>query len=387
MSFSSLASALSLFLVVTSVSAGETSWQGTNPTWSTDSNWSTGSSPPKKPESGAVYPGDASIQKVDLAGPTGRLMVGARFDFKAGGSGYTFSGTEGSVAGFIIRAGGKFNGIINNDDSPQTFNVPIKLTSNAGMPGSAAAMIFNAASGDLVFNGNNNAEVAPWTINLNGASALTFKTATGKTISVGLKGPGQIVNTNGGSSSGLTKVGPGKLVLGGTEPNTFVGKNTIEEGTVTAGKANAFGSGNALKVTGTATFDTGGFNQNIGALELQGNLTIDMGNAGMVSFADCKNIDWGGAALLITGYAPGSSVLQFGRDATGLTPAQLDSIIFTEIGNSHGQIDSKGHVTPLIGSGGAAPAITAVTPTHKPAAPKPTGQQGKAPAVGDYPAY
>jgi len=40
----------------------------------------------------------------------------------------TFNGTAGTVSGFFLRAGGPVNGIINNDDNAQTFNVPIKLT-------------------------------------------------------------------------------------------------------------------------------------------------------------------------------------------------------------------------------------------------------------------
>src|SRR5688572_26035060 len=150
----------------------QTTWQGTTATWSTAANWSAGS-PATGPQL-AIYPGNATIQTLDLAGATGRVSLGQQFDFFAGGIGYTFNGTAGSVVGFFPRAGGAVNGIINNDDSTQTYNVPIKLTSNSGIAGAGAAMIWNAAAGNMVFNGNNNAPAAPWTINLNGASALTI---------------------------------------------------------------------------------------------------------------------------------------------------------------------------------------------------------------------
>src|SRR5262249_35357777 len=140
------------------------------------------------------YPGAATLQKtINLAGGTGRVSIGQQFDFVAGGVGYTFTGTAGSVAGFFTRSGGAVNGIVNNDDSTQTFNVPIKLTSNSGIAGPGAAMTWNAAAGDMVFNANNNAPAALWTINLNGASALTIDGSFN--ITIGSSGPGQILNT------------------------------------------------------------------------------------------------------------------------------------------------------------------------------------------------
>ena len=170
----------------------DTSWQGANATWSTAGNWSAGS-PATGPQL-AIYPGNATIQTLDLAGGTGRVSIGARFDLFTGGSGFTFNGTAGAVAGFFLRAGGSVNGIVNNDDNTQTFNVPIKLTSNTGVAGPGAAMTFNAAAGHMVFNGNTSSPFAPWTINLNGASALTFDGSYN--ITVGSSGPGAIVNTN-----------------------------------------------------------------------------------------------------------------------------------------------------------------------------------------------
>jgi len=108
-------------------------------------------------------------------------------------------------------------------------------------------MTWNAAAGNLVFNGNNAAPATPWTINLNGASALTIDGAYN--ISVGTSGPGQIVNTEG-TTTGIIKNGTGTLFLGGTAANTFTGANALNDGTITAGKADALGAGNALIMTG-----------------------------------------------------------------------------------------------------------------------------------------
>src|SRR5258706_6629305 len=183
-----------LITFAVNTATSQTSWISTSDgTWSTAANWSAGA-PATGPQL-AIYPGTASLQHaINLAGATGRVSIGQQFDFVAGGIGYTISGTAGSVVGFFPRSGGAVNGFLNNDDSTQTFKVPIKLTSKTGNPGSGAAMTWKAAAGSIVFKGNNNAPAAPWTVNLNGASALTIDGSFNVTI--GSSGPGQIVNTN-----------------------------------------------------------------------------------------------------------------------------------------------------------------------------------------------
>ena len=320
-----------------------TSWNSTvDGTWGTAANWTAGA-PATGPQI-ADYPGTATLQKtLNLAGGTGRVSFGHIFDLTAGGSGYTFTGTAGSVAGFYIRAGGTLNGIINNDDNAQTFNVPVKLTSNSGIAGAAAAMVFNAAAGDLIFNGNNNAPTAPWTINLNGASNLTFSGANN--ITIGSSGPGQIVNTNVGTFSGLVKNGAGTLTLGGTAANTFVGTNVINAGMVLAAKVDAFGAGNALVFSG-GTFNSGGLNQAFGTLDLRGNVTLDLGaGSSAVTFADSSAFDWSTFTLTIANWTEGSDSVRFGNNANALTATQVEHIFF---GVSPAQIDSNGFLTPLL---------------------------------------
>lgn len=322
-----------------------TSWIGTtNATWSTAANWSSGS-PATGPQV-ADYPGTATLTKtLDLAGGTGRVSYGGIFDLAVGGIGYTFNGTAGTVSGFITRAGGPANGFVNNDDSVQTFNVPIRMTSNSGVSGAAAAMVFNAAAGDMVFNGNNNAPSAPWTINLNGASNLTF---TGNAnITIGSSGPGQIVNTNTGFNGGLVKSGAGTLTLGGTAANTFLGTNTLNAGMILAAKANALGAGNALILNG-GTFHSGGLNHTLGTLDLRASATLDLGSgASAVAFANSSAFSWVGN-LNILNWTEGVDSLRFGTDATGVTATQLSEMVFFDLpGSPTAQIDSSGFITPL----------------------------------------
>lgn len=336
-----------LTLAIVPAAMADTTWISTSSTaWATTGNWTGGVLPSAGATTLAIYADSSTIQhSVDLGG-FGRVATGIRFDAFSGGSGFVFSSSSNPGPGWFLRAGGTANGIINNDDNTQTFNVPMKLTTSAGGVGAGAAMTFNAAGGNLLFNGVNQSS-APWTINLNGASALTLTAAAGKTITIGTTSGGQIVNTNTGTFSGLIKNGAGKLVLGGTAANTFVGTNVIQQGTITAAKVDALGSGNALKVTGTSTFETGGLNQHIGPMDLQGNLTIDLANSGTVSIDDSKAFDWTSFNLTIINFTLGSSTLQFGTDNTGLTQAQLDDIVFADFGNAHGQIDATGLVTPV----------------------------------------
>jgi autotransporter-associated beta strand protein len=324
-----------------------TSWSSTsNGTWSAAANWTAGS-PATGPQV-ANYPGNPALQKVfDLAGATGRVSYGHLFDLVTGGTGYTFNGTAGSVVGIFPRAGGPVNGILNNDDNTQTFNVPVKLTSNTGIAGPGAAMTFNAAAGPLVFNGNNNAPAAPWTINLNGATALTFEGSFD--ITIGSSGPGQILNTNSPANpnTGLIKNGSGTLTLGGTAANTFTGTNTINAGRILAAKANALGSGNALIMSG-GTFGSGGLNQTLGTLDLEGSAVLDFGSgASAVTFANSSAFDWGSATLSILNWTAGTDSLRFGTDGTGLTAGQVNQILFADQGNAPAQIDGNGFITPV----------------------------------------
>jgi len=333
-----------LLVVQATASKAQTSWNSTSSgTWSTAANWTAGS-PATGPQL-ADYPGTATLQHtLDLAGGTGRVSIGHVFDFVAGGVGYTFNGTAGTVSGLFIRTGGTANAILNKDDSSQTFNVPVKLTSGTGIAGAGAAMVFNAAAGDMVFNGNNNAPSAPWTINLNGASSLTF---TGnRSITVGSSGPGQILNTNVGTFSGLVKNGSGILTLGGTAANTFVGTNFLNAGIILAGKVDALGNGNALVLNG-GDLMSGGLNQTLGTLDVQSLSILDFGTgSSAISFANSSAFTWGGSSLVLSNWTSGSDTLRFGLDASGLTSDELNKISWADLPGAVAQIDANGFVIP-----------------------------------------
>jgi autotransporter-associated beta strand protein len=337
-------------------SNGDTAWSSTSSSdWGTIANWTNGlpSTGPQR----SIYPGAATLQKsVNLGGTTARETLGMQFNLVAGGTGYTFTGLP-SVAGFFVRAGGTANGIINSDDSTATFNVPIKLLDNSGNAGPGAAMTWNAAAGNMVFNGVPNTS-SPWTLNLNGAAALTINGSFN--VSIGTSGPGQIVNTNVGTTTGFIKNGTGSLFLGGTVANTFAGTSFLNAGKIIAGKADALGAGNALIMAG-GTLETGGFSQALGTLDLNGGTSmIDFGAGTVaVSFAKSSALDWGGFSLILTNWTSGSDTLQFGTDSTGLTPLQLQQIHFTDPALPNAQINGNGFITPVIPEPSVAAVIVA----------------------------
>ncbi|MDQ6632890.1 MAG: autotransporter-associated beta strand repeat-containing protein, partial [Verrucomicrobiota bacterium] len=310
-------------------------------TWTTLANWNNG-----LPSTGPqleIFADSATIQHtIDIVGTTARNTVGIQFDSFPGGSGFTLGSSANNSPGFQSRAGGPANGVLNNDDSTQTFNVAFKMFSSSGIAGAGAGQVFNAAAGDIVFTGNNVTNVAgsSYTIDNNGGTL----TNTGPfNITIGIPGApkGNIVGTGG-----LNKSGTGTLTLGGNAPNTYSGGTTLEAGTIVAAKAGAFGSG--PMTAGGGTIQLGSFAQSLGTLSLTNNPTaLDFGTgSASISFANSSALPWG-SNLNVTNWTAGVDALRFGTDATGLTPAQLGQIIFVDYANAPGQIDSAGFVSPV----------------------------------------
>ena len=316
----------------------DTTWISTSSTaFITAGNWNNGL-PSTGPQL-AIFADSASIQHtIDITGTTARNTIGIQFNAFAGGGGFTFGSSANNSPGFQSRAGGAANGVLNNDENTQTFNVSFTMFSSAGAAGSGAAQTFNAAGGNLVFSGNHPAGRS--TVNNNGG-ALTVDGAYNVTIGIAGATYGDLVG-----AGGLIKNGTGTLTLGGTAANTFSGGTTLNAGKIVAAKANALSSG-ALVATG-GTFDTGGLNQSLGTLDLNGTLTLDLksGNSA-VSFANSSALDWGSFNLNIVNWTAGTDTLRFGTDSTGLTAPQLALITFTDLEGLHGQIDASGYVTPM----------------------------------------
>lgn len=315
-----------------------TTWISTSSTsYITGGNWSAGL-PSVGPQL-ALFVDSATIQhQIDIIGVTAQSALGFQFNSYAGGAGFVFGSSANNSPGFQNRAGGVANGVRNLDENTQTFNVSMTLLSATGTSGSGAAQTFNAAGGNLVFSGNHPSGGA--TVNNNGGN-LTVAGAYDVTIGVSGATYGNLTG-----AGGLIKNGAGTLWLGGSAANTFSGGTTLSAGAIVAAKNNALGSG-ALVASG-GTFNTGGFNQSLGTLDLNGSLTLDLGaGSSAVSLANSSAMDWGTFSLNIANWTLGSDTLRFGTDATGLTAEQLGLIAFTDLGGLSAKIDVNGYISPV----------------------------------------
>jgi autotransporter-associated beta strand protein len=324
------------FAITVPQAFGDTTWVSTgSAAWSTSANWNNGV---PGTTSGAVFQDGASIIHLLDLGATAQTSLGIVFNSVPGGSGFTLSSTL-SPAGINLRAGGTAGGIINNDDSLQTFNVPLTMLTSSGLPGAAAAQTWNAASGSLLFSGIYSGSAT--TVNNNGGR-LTVDGAFDTTIG-SPTGRGDITGTGG-----LTKNGAGNLTLGGTVANGYTGGTIINAGTITAAKANAFGNG-ALTLSGSEiTLNTSGKNQTFGVLNLAGSATIDLGaGASALTFANSSGSAWTGG-LTILNWTQGSDSIRVGTASGGLTSAQLLAFNFPDVGGFVGAIqDANGFVIPV----------------------------------------
>src|SRR4051812_42879976 len=117
----------SLFLSAALVSSADTTWTAGANTglYSTVGNWNNGL-PSTGPQLSIFDPAALvnQIFVIDIAG-TPRNSIGIRFDFSAAANdGFTFTTANAAAnIGLQSRAGGTVNGILNNDNSTQTFNV------------------------------------------------------------------------------------------------------------------------------------------------------------------------------------------------------------------------------------------------------------------------
>lgn len=199
------------------------------------------------------------------------------------------------------------------------------------------------------------------------------------------------------NKGGLTKNGPGTLVLSGTGNNTFgsatangnitvsggilklvktAGLDAIANGAVVlnSGGTLLLGAANQIDDTVTmtlngGTFSSGGFSDQLGALKMTANSKIDLsGAAGVLTFADSSAVAWTAATILtITNWSGavqggGAEQLVFVKSNSGLTAGQLSQVRFI---NPAG-FPSGSYNATMLGTGELVPTTVAPAITLQP---------------------
>jgi len=224
------------------------------------------------------------------------------------------------------------------------------------------------AGGNLTFSG-------PINVNSNANPARIIAVSNSVTTFSGV-----LTNT-----AGLTKTGPGTLVLSGTGANTYGSANGITTvsggtlqpsktagvaavangsltlnpgGTLLLGAANQIGDAIPMILAG-GTFQTAGFSEQLGTLKVTANSVIDLGaGAGVLQFAASSAVAWaGGTALTVSNWngsvsGGGAEQLIFGASSAGLSAGQVAQIGFVNpagfpAGTYAAVILGTGEVVPL----------------------------------------
>ena len=142
-----------------------------------------------------------------------------------------------------------------------------------------------------VGNGGNNVAIIGSNITMNGTTTFTATNTNGTGI---LTLNGSIGETGGSRALTLTANGTGvnTLILGGN--NTYTGDTIVNGGILQLGASNRIADVSRLTLGG-GTFNSGGFNETMGPLNLMTPSTLDFGNgASILHFANssCTALDW-----------------------------------------------------------------------------------------------
>ena len=155
----------------------------------------------------------------------------------------------------------------------------------------------------------------------------------------------------------LTKEGPGRLVLSGS--NSYIGTTTLTAGRVTLGAAGVIPDGSGIIFNGGTlkTGNTTGFSETAGSLTLNNSATIELGTGShTLSFAASAGVSWPGTTTLrITGWTGGydgtsgtAGKIKVGTTSGGLTSAQISRICFFNGSDYYkATILSDGEIVPL----------------------------------------
>lgn len=234
----------------------------------------------------------------------------------------------------------------------------LRLTGGAVQSGAGTLTIANAGGDEIRSFASTQTATISGKLASNLSQGVTITTADGA--------PAVDLNISAaisGSATMWTKKGTGVLQYSGTAANTFTGQTIIDAGTLRLNKSSGvdaisgssvrvnsggtlqLANANQIKNTTTmtlagGTFSTGatvGFSEQLGALTLSGNSSIDLGTGvHLLQFANSSSIAWTGTLTIYDWVGTTSGGTQgrifFGSNASGLTSSQLAKITFDGFG-------------------------------------------------------
>ena len=229
----------------------------------------------------------------------------------------------------------------------------VQITDSGTASTNAAALVFD---GGYTFS--RGLCVYPYT---NGASATVGNISTSRAVFAGavlLSNTVQLVSSSAGTNvtlfsgvisgpGGVTKTGTGTVVLAAA--NTYTGQTTVAAGTLRLAASDRISDASGLRFTG-GTFDTAGFSETLGDLDVDGAAVIDFGNSSSVlRFSVSTGQTWSGTLTLRnwSGSTNGNGTdrLYVGTASGGLTAAQLAKILLPD-GRKLRQL-ATGEVVPV----------------------------------------
>ena len=228
------------------------------------------------------------------------------------------------------------------------------LVITGGTLDSATANLFNTANNAQNWNGN---FAFAGTNNLNlGTGAVTMNATRTVTVSANTLTIGGIIS---GSGFGLTKLGAGTLVLGGT--NTFTGAVTLSAGTLSVGADANLGNGNALvfnggtlQITGTTlnSYAAGVIGTHAVTLTPDTGVGFDIANAANI-FTVSQPLNQGAGGLTKVG--AGILKLSGANSYTGTTTVDAGTLVVNGTISGSTTVNSGG---TLAGSNGTLRSVT-----------------------------
>ena len=219
-----------------------------------------------------------------------------------------------------------------NDSVVSTVTINEDITGTGSLTKTGGGVLVltgtNTYTGGTYINGGTLS--TDWDGALGAASAgLSFNGGTLKILndfssarSITLESAGGIFNTNSytmtlsgliSGAGGLQKVGPGTLILGGTNgANTYLGATTISVGTLQLCKDDAIPQGSTVTLASGATLDLAGHVDKIAAYSGAGTLSMKLRTDGLTNLTVTGNASIGSSYLYAT-FSPQQLILNGSR--------------------------------------------------------------------------